>query len=349
LFTFNLFNNSLLKIFLNFKVSPIFYNYLVELVPTLDLSSKEIEEQVGFKLKTIDSNSKIPCYKLFSLWVVIEKQYGKSDVGLVIADQFTPEKAGLIGKLFMSSKNLRESVELMDNYLLIIFGNISIKYTEIDDSATLYFDINPKFLMPLSIYECYAKICYNWASEYIKPKKMVIKKIQFHGKKPKHIDFYNKNFHSAKLFFDADQNYVVLNKDAFYLKNTKYSHAGQHMALDYANYEKQKLTDEGSFSQNVLYLIYINMPFRKNSIDIISSELGISVSTLKRRLAGEGTNFKTLNSIARKNLSKPMLRDLSLSYDEIVFILGYSEYSSFFRAFKQWHNETPTSYRSRHS
>lgn len=340
-------STSSIRIFLRFGVAPIFYNFLIELLPTLGLDKKKIEQQIKFELITISNTKKIPCYKIFFLWFEIEKQYNNSEIGIIIADHFTPDKAGLIGKLFMNTRNLKESVKLMDNYLMIIFGNIAIRYVETEDNATLHFEINPNFLIPLSVYECYAKICYNWANEYIKPHKILVKEVCFHKQKPKHFGYYTKLFPTTKILFGETSNYVVMNKSIFHIKNKNFSSITLNLALEHAKTEKQETLRKNLFSEDILYLIYINMPLRKNSIKDISKELELSISTIKRKLNQEQTNFTMLNEIARKKLSKPMIKDLTLSYDEVSFLLGYTEYSSFFRAFKKWHEETPSDYREK--
>ena len=67
--------------------------------------------------------------------------------------------------------------------------------------------------------------------------------------------------------------------------------------------------------------------------------------TLQRQLKMEGTTFKTLLNEIRIELASKYILDSQLSLTEISFMLGFSEISSFSRAFKRWLGKSPTDYR----
>ena len=68
--------------------------------------------------------------------------------------------------------------------------------------------------------------------------------------------------------------------------------------------------------------------------------LGLTSRSLQRRLKDEGTAFQTLREDVRRELAQRYLSD-GLSIAEISFLLGFSEPSAFFRAFKRWTGKTP--------
>lgn len=72
------------------------------------------------------------------------------------------------------------------------------------------------------------------------------------------------------------------------------------------------------------------------SVDRVARLLGISVRTLNRRLAREGTSFKALLEDARSSLARQLLRDTRLPAIEIAAALHYTTPSAFSRAFKGW-------------
>ena len=79
--------------------------------------------------------------------------------------------------------------------------------------------------------------------------------------------------------------------------------------------------------------------------DTIASRLGMSSRTLQRRLDEQGIAFADLLDDVRSELAKNKLLDSDLSLAEIGFLLGFSEQSSFTRAFKRWTGKTPRDYR----
>ncbi|RIS72850.1 AraC family transcriptional regulator [Mycobacteroides abscessus] len=75
----------------------------------------------------------------------------------------------------------------------------------------------------------------------------------------------------------------------------------------------------------------------------VATELHIDPRTLRRRLRDEGTSFRALTEEARAALS-PGLLEMGLRVEEVAKRLGYTEASSFSRAFTRWHGIPPSQY-----
>ena len=80
--------------------------------------------------------------------------------------------------------------------------------------------------------------------------------------------------------------------------------------------------------------------------DLVARELGMSSRTLSRRLSAEATTFGQILESVRRDLAQRYLRDHGLSIHEVAFLLGYTEPSTFFRAFKRWTGRTPAKWRA---
>lgn len=78
----------------------------------------------------------------------------------------------------------------------------------------------------------------------------------------------------------------------------------------------------------------------------LASSLKMSVRTMNRMLALEGTSFRKLLEQLRHELSVQYLRDQRISISEVAFLVGFSELSAFHRAFKRWTGLTPAQFRS---
>jgi AraC-like DNA-binding protein len=75
-------------------------------------------------------------------------------------------------------------------------------------------------------------------------------------------------------------------------------------------------------------------------VDRVAKRLGLTSRSLQRRLKDEGTSFQAVREQVRHDLARRYL-DERLSIAEISFLLGFSEPSAFFRAFKRWTGMTP--------
>ena len=83
------------------------------------------------------------------------------------------------------------------------------------------------------------------------------------------------------------------------------------------------------------------------SIENVSSALGMSPRSLRRKLEQEGTNFKQLLDRERELCALQLLANSGMKLDELAFHLGYTDTASFSRAFRRWRGCPPGEYRSR--
>jgi len=80
-------------------------------------------------------------------------------------------------------------------------------------------------------------------------------------------------------------------------------------------------------------------------ISDIASALGMGTRTLQRRLSQEEIAYQSIVDQARRELAERLLRSTNYPLIEVAFLTGFSEQSSFTRAFKRWAGQTPRSYR----
>jgi AraC-like DNA-binding protein len=76
------------------------------------------------------------------------------------------------------------------------------------------------------------------------------------------------------------------------------------------------------------------------NVEHVAKQLGLTTRSLQRRLKDEATSFQIVREAVRRELATRYLDD-NLSIAEISFLLGFSEPSAFFRAFKRWTGLTP--------
>ena len=85
------------------------------------------------------------------------------------------------------------------------------------------------------------------------------------------------------------------------------------------------------------------------SISEVAEQLHVTERTLRRRLAAEGTDFRTIFDDIKNTLARNYLRKTSLSVVEIADLLNYAEATNFHRAFQRWNSTTPADYRQQAS
>jgi AraC-like DNA-binding protein len=84
---------------------------------------------------------------------------------------------------------------------------------------------------------------------------------------------------------------------------------------------------------------------RGATADDVARVLHVSVRTLQRRLSGSGTTFHDVSDAVRSSLASEYLADPRVGIAEVAFMLGFSDQSSFNRAFRRWTGEAPGRWR----
>lgn len=101
-----------------------------------------------------------------------------------------------------------------------------------------------------------------------------------------------------------------------------------------------------SITERTRQMIFTEMNDGCVSQEHIARELGISSRTLRRRLAEEGQSFQALLDECRMQFAALEFRTRrQLSLSDMAFRLGYSEHSTFSRAFARWSGMAPQEYR----
>jgi len=118
-----------------------------------------------------------------------------------------------------------------------------------------------------------------------------------------------------------------------------------HLETHVQNLMKDLAPAVGETSRLVQGEITARLSFSAPTQDEIAKTLGMSVSTLGRKLAKEGTTYKLLLQETRRRLAERYLDDPKLSLSEIAFALGYSDQAAFSNAYKSWTGQSPGSVR----
>jgi AraC-like DNA-binding protein len=89
------------------------------------------------------------------------------------------------------------------------------------------------------------------------------------------------------------------------------------------------------------------LPDGKAQAENVAKVLGLSLRTLARRLAEEGTTYGEVVDQLRKSLATQYLNDPGMSLGQIAWLLGYEGSTSFNHAFKRWTGRSPSADRNR--
>jgi AraC-like DNA-binding protein len=99
--------------------------------------------------------------------------------------------------------------------------------------------------------------------------------------------------------------------------------------------------DEGETTSRVRGLLVQHLSSGRLTEADVASRLNRSTSSLQRDLRAEGTTFRQLLEGTRRDMAERLLTSESRSIGQTAFMLGYSDQSTFTRAFRRWHGVSP--------
>lgn len=107
-----------------------------------------------------------------------------------------------------------------------------------------------------------------------------------------------------------------------------------------------ELRAESTVGEQVKVVLKRTLASGRPELAHVARDLGVSERTLQRRISDEGTTFRALIIEARQELGRRLLSDASIAIEEVAFLLGYHDTSSFYRGFREWEGMTPNRWRS---
>ena len=84
---------------------------------------------------------------------------------------------------------------------------------------------------------------------------------------------------------------------------------------------------------------------RPVTIQDLAQALHVSVRTLNRRFAEEGTRFQLVKDGLRRDIAVHRLANSNTGVSTLAYDLGFADATGFCRAFRQWTGSSPTDYR----
>lgn len=132
---------------------------------------------------------------------------------------------------------------------------------------------------------------------------------------------------------DLDKGFVTYNRDLLEVIAPELDRRLEHHLMS------------GSVAEQARWVLRRRLTAGRPDIRSVAAELAMSERSLQRRLMDEGVSFQALVSDTRHQLALEYLSDASLTLIEVAYMLGYEDKNSFFRAFRQWEEQTPSEWR----
>lgn len=319
---------------------------LIKLAQERGINVTKILEKAGLSDADLDNPDKwITFDQEISIYMQIADLITEPDFGLILGQNYN---IGQLGKWVMAVnscinaldawKTMFELIDLVPvyfQYILEVKGDVAIfRYREIMDLGS-----HRRFL-----HEAHAVGFYYICCEIMRERIPLIE-ARFAYPKPEYIDKYKKIF-NCPIVFDAEETLAVF--DSSYLK--KKLPCSNILTKNLYEKECQQVLQNLNMFATTAGRVRFAILSKKNefpNMKNLAKSLNMSSQTMRRRLAAEGIDYKSLSRQVREDKACALLTSTNMTMEEIADSLGYSDVANFYRAFKSWTGTTPQNYRRR--
>ncbi|NOR80563.1 MAG: helix-turn-helix domain-containing protein [Methyloprofundus sp.] len=291
---------------------------------------------------TEDPNARIPYAKVEEFWQEMIILVNDPLIGLRAVEFWHPSSSGALGYAWLASSSLREAFNRLVRFLRVTTEGVSCSIEEENSKLSVIQCFNEKALDIPQIVDAQlallVALCRVNYGQSLNPVSVSFK----HSAPEKTGEYFT--FFRCPVFFDAADNRITLTQDVVdkHLTSANPLLAQLHDQL-MINYLAK--LEGGNVVERVQAVIIDQLPSGGVTDSSVADALYMSKRTFHRRLQQANTTFRIILNDLRHELADKYIKDSSLNLNEISFLLGFSEMSSFSRAFKRWTGSSPSAYR----
>jgi len=290
-----------------------------------------------------DVKNHIEMKSVLRIWGHAVNQLPHTNLGLALSQQVSIRYFDSVGCSIMSCETVIDACDALITYEDIICKAISHKSEECDDGYKLSFDLADVEFNGASQIIDGMMSCTLELARWMTHRKISPIKAYFKHAPNGPVEEYEKIF-SCPVEFGHHENALIFDRSvgeqALPTANPMMSDLYQQINQQALN-QLRRDQPSNQLLAKVSEKLITELPNGEPAIKNIASFYNMSLRTFQRRLKDEGWTYVKLLDNTRKLLAKQYLGDDSLSLQEISFLLGFSDYSIFSRAFKRWYGNTP--------
>lgn len=320
-------------------VSLLWVKGLLQAAALQGLSEADVLNHAG--VKTLPSSSeRISLDETLSIWRSIEVLSADSLFGFKMGKSLQPAHFQLIAFTMLSSQTLGEAIEKILKYQRLISdgGDFSLIELNANETGLVYAPTVDNFSYHQIDAVMVAVVSFSrWLlGQEIEPIRILL----VHSENGGLAEY--QEFFACPIDFNQNKNCIVFSSTLLAENLPGYQPQLATMHEQMADSQLQRLA-EPTIVARLIELLTVSTDYINR--DKAALQLGMSGRSLQRKLQEEGSSFQKIYDDFRHQKSLLLLQNENLSLLDISLQLGFSESSTFYRAFKRWQGVTPGEYR----
>ncbi len=327
------------------RISVVFFRTFLSTAERAGVDPSRLLTELGIDPKTLDDpDASIPADVALRLFDEAPRRAGDDAFGLHAAETSPPGAFEVLDYATRSSRTAGEALARVTRYYALVHEYVEIRVHVEGDVGR----VTHRMLAPLMVPRHAVELLFA---------AMVIRGRQFTGRAwPLHsVGFVHSapsdtsehlRIFGAPVRFDQPIDELRFDRAWLETPLATADPALSSMLDRYADSLLAKIPRDDGLVEQARRAIAESLRGGDASDEGTASRLHMSARTLQRRLRALGTSHQELVDGVRRDLAVRYLVNERIAVGEVAYLLGYSDPTTFHRAFKRWTGRTPHDYRS---
>ena len=294
----------------------------------------------GIKIQLpIDPGTRLSYEKIDRVRANAVELSGDEAFGLRAASVYLPSQFGALGYAWQASLTLRRACMRLERFVRVVNDKATFHVKDRDRCMVVTLKIDAPSESETARDDG-ALALVTKMSRMVSGEHFRLHSVNFRHAPPGDIKPYFE-FFGCELNFNQAENQLLI---PLSIADEILAGANPELALLNDKVATRRLArmDKDDIVARVRAILVDQLPLGGISDDTVADALHMSVRTMHRKLTDAESNFRSLLVEMRRDLAELYIMDNSLTLTEISLLLGFSEPSSFSRAFKNWTGTAPS-------
>lgn len=329
-------------------VSAGYYSELLDFAVACGAPRVELLQRAQVReeqLENPDTRLPLDSYKE-TMWAAKELT-GDAALALKLGAHRDLDKISVVGLMSYSAANMAEALEQLNRFGHLV---IELDLPKPDERFLVLSDEHEAWLIDTRLYpDSFQELTESTWARFVAetsrnfPGVPFVKEVHVTHPRPAYADAY-KDFMGVPVVFASDKNAlrfhatwpaVKLNAPNAYMLGVLSEHAQRLLA---------ELQASKTVRGQVENLMLPDLHRGVLDMAALAEKLGMTRQTLYRKLKQENTSFEQMVDELRHKMAQHYLNGRKVSVNETAYLVGFSDPSSFSKAFKRWTGQSPRAY-----
>lgn len=251
-------------------------------------------------------------------------------------------------QLILPCKTLGEALEMGTHYYGLFDMAVHTQFEKTHMGGSLVVNQNRPCLNQQQYLTEYQLVLWHRLCCWLTGKRIPIQLAEFAYPRPSHADEYHLFFYGSHKF-DQPRTLLRFTQNFLDLPIIRDRNDLPELMQEAPYVFLVKPNNTASINAQVRRILETHTQADMPDFESVAYQLNTSTQTLRRRLKDEDTSFQTIKDQVRRDIAIYHLSEQKFTINEIALKVGFTEPSTFHRAFKKWTGLTPGDYRNQES